>query len=187
MTTTKRLLPVLKLQPCSNLQPSQEQPASSTPTTSSTTGQSTATGLPSSSRLSELRWESCSWRNFAKKIAAETFMRRIVELYTSNVNGLQGKKLGPVKIAQIYETVFLSYPLGHEEKTEKSWERLPSCNWWTSEGATQTGERAKTKEERLILTLLLTVTIVHTNLTMYICNSIYYNFTKWLPTPLAAN
>ena len=48
-------------------------------------------------------------------------MRRIVELYTSNVNGLQGKKkLGPVKIAQIYETVFLSYPLGHEEKTEKA-------------------------------------------------------------------
>lgn len=95
----------------------QDPPASSTPNTVSSTPK--CTGLPSSARLSELRRSSCSRRNFAKKIAVETYTRE--ELYTSNVNGKLGKKqLDPVRMAKIIETVFLSYPLEHQEKMEKA-------------------------------------------------------------------
>ena len=100
-----------------NLQPPQDPPTSSPPTTVSSTP--TCTGLPSSARLSELRRASCSRRNFAKKIAVETYTRE--ELYTSNVNGKLGKKqLDPVRMAHIIETVLLSYPLEHGEKMEKA-------------------------------------------------------------------
>ena len=97
----------------------QDPPASSTPNTVSSTP--TCTGLPSSARLSELRRStcSCSKRNFAKKIAVEMYTRD--ELYTSNVNGKLGKKqLDPVRLAMIIETVFLAYPLEHQEKMEKA-------------------------------------------------------------------
>ena len=95
----------------------QDPPVSSTPNTVFSTP--VCTGLPSSARLSELRRSSCSRRNFAKKIAVETYTRE--ELYTSNVNGKLGKKqLDPVRMAKIMETVFLSYPLEHQEKKEKA-------------------------------------------------------------------
>ena len=79
------------------------------------------------------------------------------------MNGLQGKKLDPVKIAQIYETyetVFPSYPLGYGEKMEKAEKDYHHA---IDEHGKELHRQEKEQRQKK-------------NVTMYICSSIYYNF-----------